>query len=103
MPPVMLSADQDGAGQRRDPAAVHLPSLVVGLAIMLVGSIYPLLFAGADGRADHGLAMALCWAMSAGLVRGVGFVPRVRLWHLLFSGWSCLAGLLLAAWFRWGG
>ena len=81
---------------------VHLPSLLAALAIMLVGSIYPLLFADASGQADHGLAMALFWAMSAGLVRGVGFVPRFWLWHGLFSGWAVLAALALAAWLRWG-
>jgi predicted membrane protein len=83
-------------------AAVHLPSLLVAVAIMLGGSVYPQLFARADGTADHGLAMALFWAMSAGFVRGVGFLPRALVWRLLFSGWSCLAGLLLAAWLRWG-
>jgi len=94
--------DADEAATRPPGAAIHLPSLLVALAIMLAGSIYPLLFAGADGRADHGLAMALFWAMSAGFVRGVGFIPRARVWHLFFSGWSCLAGLLLAAVLRWG-
>lgn len=92
----------DEAVPRPPGAAVHLPSLLVALAIMLGGSIYPLLFAGADGRADHGLALALFWAMSAGFVRGVGFVPRARVWRWLFSGWSCAAGLLLAAALRWG-
>lgn len=84
-------------------ARVHLPSLLAALAIMLVGSVYPLLFANAQGRADHGLAMALFWAMSAGLVRGVGFVPRFVVWRWLFSGWACAAGLLLAGGLRWGG
>lgn len=84
------------------PARVHLPSLLAALAIMGVGSVYPLLFADAAGKADHGLAMALFWAMSAGLVRGVGFVPRFMLWRWGFSGWACAAGLLLAAWLRWG-
>src|SRR5665647_1193665 len=56
--------------------AIHLPSLLVAVAIMLGGSVYPLLFVGTDGEADHGLAMALFWAMSAGFVRGVGFLPR---------------------------
>jgi predicted membrane protein len=70
-----------------EPASrVHLPALLTALAIMLVGSVYPLLFADATGKADHGLAMALFWAMSAGLVRGVGFVPRRALWGWLFSG-----------------
>lgn len=81
--------------------AIHLPSLLVALAIMLSGSVYPLMFARTDGRADHGLALALFWAMSAGFVRGVGFVPQAWGWRLLFSGWSCLAGLLLAVSLRW--
>jgi predicted membrane protein len=85
-----------------DGAAIHLPSLLLALAIMLGGSIYPLLLTRADGTADHGLAVALFWAMSAGFVRGVGFVPRALAWRLLFSGWSCLAGLLLAGCLRWG-
>jgi predicted membrane protein len=80
--------------------AMHFPCLMVGLLIMLTGTIYPLLFASANGRADHSLAMALFWAMSAGLVRGVGFVPRAWGWKLLFSAWSCCAALGLAAYLR---
>jgi predicted membrane protein len=86
-----------------EPAGrVHLPSLLAGLVLMGVGSVYPLLFTNATGQADHGLATALFWAMSAGLVRGVGFVPRLALWRWLFSGWACAVGLLLASWLRWG-
>lgn len=82
---------------------IHLPSLLTAIGIMLVGSIYPLLFSAADGKADHRLAMALFWAMSAGFVRGVGFVPTLWVWRLLFSGWSCVAALLLAGGLRFGG
>jgi predicted membrane protein len=39
--------------------------------------------------------------MSAGLVHGVGFIPRAIGWRLLFSGWSCLTALLLATGLRW--
>jgi predicted membrane protein len=95
-PVAPASADTEPASR------VHLPSLLAALAIMVAGSVYPLLFADAAGRADHGLAMALFWAMSAGLVRGVGFVPRFVLWRWLFSGWACTSGLLLATWLRWG-
>lgn len=83
-------------------AAVQWPSLFAALTIMLVGTIYPLVFARADGTADHSLAMALFWAMSAGLVRGVGFVPRALIWKIFFSGWSCSTALALATWLRWG-
>lgn len=81
--------------------AIHLPSLLVGITIMLAGTVYPLLFERQDASADHGLAVALSWAMSVGLVRGVGFVPRAPGWKLIFSAWSCGASLLLAAWLRW--
>lgn len=76
---------------------MHLPSLTAALAIMVAGTLYPPLMADAAGQADHSLAMALLWAMSAGFVRGVGFVPRLWVWRTLFSGWSCTAALLLAA------
>ena len=77
-------------------ARAQLPSLAVGLLIMVGGTLYPPLMADAAGRADHNLAMALFWAMSAGFVRGVGFVPRRWVWRALFSGWACAAALLLA-------
>lgn len=73
---------------------LHGPSLLLGVALMLAGSVYPPLMTDAQGRADHGLAMLLLWAMCAGLVRGVGFVPRFWLWRALFSGWSSLLALL---------
>ena len=83
-------------------AAIHLPSLIAARSIMLGGTIYPFLMTRSDGTANHSLALALLWAMSAGLVRGVGFVPRAWVWRLLFSGWSCLAALAVAGWMRWG-
>jgi predicted membrane protein len=79
---------------------MHLPSLAVGLAIMVGGTVYPLLMANAAGHADHGLATLLFWAMSAGFIRGVGFVPHLRLWRWMFSGWACALALLLAAGLR---
>lgn len=79
------------------PPRVHLPSLAVALTIMVGGTLYPPLMADAAGKADHALALALFWAMSAGFIRGVGFVPRLWAWRWLFSGWSCAVALLLAA------
>lgn len=91
----------EAAPATQAPSSMHFPSLLVALAIMLGGTVYPLVLAGYDGRVDHGFVTALFWAMSAGLVRGVGFIPRALGWKLLFSGWSCTAALLLAAWLRW--
>ena len=79
------------------PSRIQWPSLAVALLIMVGGTLYPPLMADAAGKADHNLAMALFWAMSAGFVRGVGFVPRRWIWRAIFSGWACAAALLLAA------
>lgn len=79
------------------PSRIQWPSLAVALSIMVGGTLYPPLMADAAGKADHNLAMALFWAMSAGFVRGVGFVPRRWIWRAIFSGWACAAALLLAA------
>jgi len=80
-----------------DAARIHLPCLAVGLVIMLGGTAYPLLFAGAGGKADHRLAALLFWAMSAGFVRGISFIPRLPALRWLFSGWACAAALGLSA------
>ena len=93
------TARAEAAMAKRAAAAsprLHGSSLAVGLVIMVAGTLYPPLMADAAGQADHALAMALFWAMSAGFVRGVGFVPRLWLWRWLFSGWACVVALGLA-------
>ena len=55
----------------------------------------------ASSPKGRGLATLLFWAMSAGLVRGVGFVPHWWLWRGLFSGWAVLLALAAAALQRW--
>lgn len=74
---------------------IHGASLAAGLIVMAVGTVYPYIVANRDGHADHGLATLLFWAMSAGLVRGVGFIPRHRVWRVLFSGGACALALVL--------
>lgn len=77
-------------------AGLHGPSLLVAIVLMLVGSIAPVYLTDAQGRAHHGLAFLVFWAMSAGFVRGVGFIPQARLWRWLFSGWACSIALIAA-------
>ena len=76
---------------------MHLPCLAVAILIMLGGSLNPFLMAGPQGQADHGMAFVLLIAMTAGMVRGVGFVPVGRIWRWLFSGWTCALSLIAAA------
>jgi len=79
---------------------LHLPSLAAALVLMLVSTLYPPMYLSAAGAVDHRLAAALFAAMSAGFVRGVGFVPVLPVWRWVFSGWSCLAALVCAGWLK---
>ena len=75
---------------------MNFPALAIGILIMLVGTVFPPLMTDLDGRANHWLALALFWSMSAGFIRGVGFIPHASVLRWFYSGWSCLLGLLLA-------
>jgi len=96
-----VSAQADG--DRSGHARLHLACLVTALALMLGGTFYPQAMANAAGQADHRIATLMFWSMSAGFVRGVGFVPRFWLWRVLFSGWACALTLGLAAALRLAG
>ena len=87
---------------RASPSAsrIRWPSLATGLAIMFGGTLYPPLMIDAAGHADYRVALLLLLAMSAGLVRGVGFVPRGAVWTWLFSGWTCAVALGAGAWLK---
>jgi predicted membrane protein len=96
-----MTAPHAGPAHGADAApGLHLPALAAALLIMLIGTLYPPLLVDATGHMHHGMTTAVCWAMSAGFVRGVGFVPRWPLWRWLLSGWSCIAALALAALWR---
>jgi len=82
------------------PSGLHGPSLAAALAIMLGATAYPWLLVRPSGHVDHGLAALLFWAMSAGFVRGVGFVPRQMPARWLLSGRACALALALAL-LRW--
>ena len=82
------------------PSHIHVPSLTMAIVIMLVATVYPPLMVDTAGKADHGLMTALFFAMSAGFVRGVGFVPQALAWRCLFSSWACMAALAVARWIK---
>ncbi|RUP28724.1 MAG: hypothetical protein EKK45_12010 [Curvibacter sp.] len=94
---------------KKDPPAkapvsspLHLPCLATALIIMLVGTLYPAIMTDRLGHPDHRLAGLLLYAMSAGFVRGLGFIPSHLLWRWTFSGWACLLALTGAAVLRLG-
>lgn len=73
--------------------------LLAAVLLMLGATLRPDLLTTADGRADHAAATWLCCAMTAGFVRGVGFVPRLLVWRWLFGRSAfvvCVAGLVFS-------
>ena len=80
--------------QPQPTASVAWLPLSIAVSIAVVVSVYPQA-AMIGGRADHPALMALFWSMTAGFVRGVGFVPRQLLVRWLCSSTACLVGLAL--------
>lgn len=77
------------------PGLAFLP-LAVGLVLLVVMTILPGIATDAGGQADHPAALLIFWSMSAGFVRGVGFIPRHWLPRLLLSSLACGLALGLA-------
>lgn len=84
-----------GADQADATPGIAILPLGIAIALTLTLTIYPLVLTTATGRADHLAATLALWAMSAGYIRGVGFVPNNPVLRLLFSTGACL--LTLAA------
>lgn len=83
---------------------VHGLSLAVGLILMGVVTADPRLLANKMGRPDHMLVLTVAWAMTAGLVHGVGFVPRTAWIRRVLSGYACAVALVCTALVRtWHG
>ena len=83
-------------GQQPEPAVIAWLPLIIACSIAAIVSVYPHA-AMAGGRADHLAATLLFWAMSAGFVRGVGFIPARLVPRLMLSIGRCLGHLALAA------
>lgn len=79
----------------RRPGIAWLP-LFVGLSLLVVMTLMPSLAVRASGEPDHIAALLIFWAMSAGIVRGVGYLPAHFVPRSLFSGYACLTALALA-------
>lgn len=67
--------------------------LTIGLGLMFGLTAYPRAVIDAAGHADHLAATLLAWAMTAGIVRGVGFVPRNVVARWLLSSPACWLAL----------
>lgn len=77
-------------------AGIALLPLAIGLTLLVVMTVLPSLATDRQGHADHTSALLIFWAMSAGFVRGVGFIPKHRLARWILSGGACLLTLMAA-------
>ncbi len=80
------------------PLPARLLSLALALLLAALILIYPRAIAASMGEVRHGLLTLLMWGMAAGFVHGVGFVPRLWPWRLLFHP---LLGWLLMGYGTW--
>lgn len=87
--------EPSAAGEAPKPGLALLP-LGIAVTIALLLTVYPPIVSRADGHADHLAATLLMAAMSAGFVRGVGFLPRSHVLRAVFSTAACLWLLVLA-------
>ncbi|MBP8215940.1 MAG: cyd operon YbgE family protein [Propionivibrio sp.] len=93
----MAAVVPDKAAETASESGVSLLPLIIAIALTLLLTIYPPILTTSAGKADHAAATLALWSMSAGFIRGVGFVPRNRLLRVLFSTTACLVCLALAA------
>lgn len=86
--------------QKEGATGISWSSLILGLGIMFLGSIYPFVFAK-NGAVNHGVLMLFMWAMAAGIIRGVGFIPSNPILRMVASSYAAFIafGLALALMF----
>lgn len=77
------------------PPELSWGALLIGVGLMLGLSVDPGALIRRNGEPNHTALMLAVWAMSAGLVRGVGFIPRAWYWRVLLSGRACALAVLL--------
>ena len=65
------------------------PLLIIAIAIMLLLVAYPPVVIGTQGRVQYVPLLLILWSMSAGFVRGIGFIPHQVLLRLLLSKMAC--------------
>lgn len=63
---------------------------------MIALSIYPGFLVRTTGEVNRLSAYMLFWSMAAGFIRGVGFIPKMRVLAIIFSGPACLIAFIIS-------
>ncbi|MCW3148433.1 cyd operon YbgE family protein [Stutzerimonas stutzeri] len=81
--------------------ASRVLSLLLASPLALVLLIHPAAMLDGQGGYSHPQLMLVMWGISIGFVHGVGFVPQLWVWRLLFHpllGWPLLGLGYLILW-----
>lgn len=91
----MYKRRADGITPDAPDRGFRLLSLLTGVVLIVLLTVFPQVAMDRWGAADHVAALLLLWSMSAGLVSGVGFMPAGGAPRLLLSSQACLLALVL--------
>lgn len=68
-------------------------SFVLALTLATLILVYPKVLASSVSEVHHGLLSMMMWGVATGFIHGVGFVPRMAIWRIVFSpfiGWPLM-------------
>lgn len=77
-----------------NPGWSRLVSMVLAIALSALILIYPRAVATSISDINHSLLTLLMWGIAIGFIHGVGFVPHMAIWRIIFNlfiGWPLMA------------
>lgn len=100
-----MAAPQQKQGDARsripypNPGWSRLISILMAVALVALILVYPRAVATSVSDVNHSLLNLLMWGIAIGFIHGVGFVPRMSIWRVVFNpilGWPLMVfGILL--------
>ncbi len=93
------SGDRSGLIPYPNPFWSRLVSLLLAIALSVLLLAYPRAVAASLSEVNHALLSLVMWGIAIGFIHGVGFVPRMIVWRIVFNpfiGWPLLATALLS-------
>jgi cyd operon protein YbgE len=92
------SGDSSGLIPYPNPAWSRLASLLLASVLSVMVLAYPRAVAASLSEVNHALLSLVMWGIATGFIHGVGFVPRMIIWRIIFNpfiGWPLmLTGVL---------
>lgn len=76
-----------------NPGWSRLVSMGLAIALSALILIYPRAVATSVSNINHSLLTLLMWGIAIGFIHGVGYVPRMTIWRIVFNpfvGWPLM-------------